>query len=196
MGKINFEIKWGQDDISMYDRSIKEIAKLQYFQRKYRMDIIEQIDIPDGDYKITIDIKELDKKIDWDSLPLPNEKVRQIIKGLEYYQDLSERLDKILGQIRDINFDKRYELVRLGKQAIAITSSFQPCEHFDNILTNKKITIADISHTLNQEVKILTNYIKHCDSQKKKNEAIYDATRHLTSDIERFKLGLDSIKLK
>jgi len=196
MGKIIFEFKWGDDSISNVNNYGKGLAKLQYFQRKYRMDIIEQIHIPEEDCHININIQDLDQEIDWDSLPLPNEKVRQIIRSLEHYQYLSEELDRILSEIRYITYEKKYDLNRLGRQAIAIISSFRPCEHFENIHTDKSISIKDISYTLDKEVEILITYVKQRASQKRKNDALYDARRHLTNTIKRIKFGLDNIKLK
>lgn len=194
MAKIIFDIKWGGEPISNFERSVKEIATLQHFRRKYRFDIIESIEL-DDDFTITIDIKDLSQKIDWKSLTLPNEKVRQIIRDLEHYQDLSEQLDKILGDLHSKNFDKRNEIGQLGVRAIDIISSFIPGEHFNNFLGNKGVSIQEIQHTLNKEVDILTSYVRDKDSQKRKNEALNDAVRHLKRDIQGFKIGLDHIEL-
>ena len=196
MGKITFNFKWRDDDISKYGINTPAIATLNIFKRKYKIDDIEQILYEGDDFTISIDIKDLEDKINWDMLPLPNEKIRQIFRDLEHYQDLSKKLDYALSDMKFINYDRRYELKEIGERAIHIISLFKPGEYFDNTLPNKDISIADITHTLNKEVNILITYIKTKDSQKRKDEAVKEAKNYLTSDIERFKIGLDNIKLK
>ncbi|MBF9254358.1 hypothetical protein I2I11_13715 [Pontibacter sp. 172403-2] len=191
MGKIKIKFTSDGQDITEPPYFFNKVGKIQSLQRRYWTNKIEEIEIPGDNLLFEFDIDNIERDIDWGNQGYPSEIIKGKILEIIYYKEQSDKLDKILSEISSCTFDDRYNLDRLGNQAIEVINALNESRYFPDINFNKVNAIGRIHHTLNKEVEILTSYIKHKDSQRRKNEALSEAKRHLNSDINSFKISLE-----
>lgn len=168
-----------------------KVAKLQLLQRKYWTNRIEQIDVEGEDYVLSFDIDSIEGEVDWVNATYPNEEVKGKVLELIYYKEQFDKLEKVTSEIAQCTYNDRYKLSSLGKEAIRIIESTSESKYFPDFKFEKEDAIESISHTLNKEVDMLQSYTKPNDSERRKIDALYEATSHLSNDIHGFQMHLE-----
>lgn len=84
MGSIKVSlISEGKNAFSHPDFSKGAIA--QKLQIKYGIEHIENLEIPNGDFEIEIDVDKNENGIDWDKFEFPNDTISDQIKEIIYF---------------------------------------------------------------------------------------------------------------
>lgn len=161
------------------------------FKQNHGIDILQTYEFAGtDDFTINIDLSE--KEIDLVT-KLPDETSRQILTDILRYRDKSHELKILLSKIEYMRFANRHELYTIGNNAMDLIRDFEHSDHFDGY-GSSTVSIAEISHTLNQEVSYLLR-VREKDSGRKKEDALRAAVKHLHSNISSFQLNLDHIRL-
>jgi hypothetical protein len=192
MGKIIFKYLWhgNKIDPNMKTGMSQESHALYEFKQANSISLLEKCPLVSGDVTIEVELSDMG----FDLLAnLPNEKTKQIFADSLRYRELSEQLAGYVSTIGYANFEKRYDLRSIGSNAIRLIEQFKPSQHFVDH-HYRDISVAEIKHTLNQEIAAIIN-MKERDSQSRKNSALRSAVKNLISDIENFKNRIDHIEL-
>ncbi|GGK89657.1 hypothetical protein ACD591_08035 [Rufibacter glacialis] len=195
MGNLKLRFLSNGQNIAEPPHISNKVGQMQSLQRRYGTNKIEELEVEGDDFVLEIDTDILERDIEWEKLIYPNEIIKGKVLELIYYKEVSDKLSKILSEITSTYFDDRYNLARLGNEAIKIIENTKESKFFADLQLNKEDAIDDISHTLNKEVDILTTFIKQKDSQKRKNESLSEAKSYLSTNIYSFKLTLEHIEV-
>lgn len=193
MGNVKLKFFWGEKEISKKaEDGIEALIAYGYLEKRYRFDLIQKLNFTGNDIEILIDVRKGDD-IDWSLFPLPNDRIKLIIRDFEYYHDQLSQLEKILNRIESVTFEKKDDLQNFAEEALQIIDSFIPSKFFDAPDLNRSREA--ISQTLSQKINMILLKLSGRSSQREKDNALKDAQRHLKQDIEALYRSLKNIKM-
>jgi hypothetical protein len=160
---------------------------------KYNFDKIQELEVDGGDFLIDFEIENVVQGIDWEAVNYPNDTIKGKIADIIYFKPIYDALAKIKDSIDHCSFAMRYDLDGLGEKAILEATKMEDGVYF-KFSFEKERFLGDIRHTLNKEVKSLLD-IDHNISKKRKEEALYDAKKHLSDDIKFFIISFELMNI-
>jgi len=184
MGKLIIKFESNGKDAFDPMGEFQHAARAQYLMGKYDVYKMREIEIPGEDYTMSFDMVTVGDTIDWLALDYPSEEVRGKVREVMYYKDIASQLDKILEHVQGCRFEENYQMEGWALDAISIIENVKPPEYV-NVNLHGGDTVGNIKYTINKEVNML-KYYKSKDSKKRKDEAMYDAKKHLNQDISAF----------
>lgn len=190
MGKLEVNLVSDKIDINKPSYEFQQEAKKQHLEIMYNVANMNEIELDGEDFILNINIDQIQDSIDWKNFKYPNIKVKGKVLAIVDYKNISAQLKKIIENIDSCRFENRYELDRLGNKVIDIIKEMKESPFIKIKFLAKDVNIGDISHSIKNEVKSLLN-IKHSESIRTKNEYLYNAKKHLISDIESFKYWIE-----
>ncbi len=184
MGQISFIYLSGGKEISKDTSLFDKIAKVQYLQRKHGISkIINELKI-DESIEIEIDVDKINDEIIWEQFKQLSPNIIENIKEIEYYHSIQESLKSILSELRYCRYENKDKIKNLGEQAVRIIENTKGSNFNKSLYTSKDI-VGRLIYTIEQkEVNFLIEYIKPKDSIKKKTQAVNDAFRQLSLEIQ------------
>ncbi len=172
-------------------------AMAQHIQIKYGTSKMEQIETPDGDFHIAIDVDKFDQNdFDWYNVEYPNEIVKQQVLEIIYFTNIKNRIEEIFEQIRYMDYDKRYDLKRVTEPLIHIIENLVDSKYLESFdLITKHTLVDELTYTIQQkEGKYLLE--DKPKSNRAKDQLVSDYKKHLESDLSYLRMVLREMKIK
>ncbi|MCC6583151.1 MAG: hypothetical protein IT271_05565 [Chitinophagales bacterium] len=160
------------------------IGKMQGYQFKYHTSKMNEIEFNGNDFNILLDMDILSwpPNVDWKNLDYPNEEVKGKVLEIIYYRDIHHKIEDEMNKIRNADFKSKYAIRSSAERILQIIQKIEKPKYLSKVDLYLEIYRDNLAHTINKEVSYLA-IVKHSASQKKKDEAISDAVRHIESDI-------------
>jgi len=194
MGKLNIRFFFEGTEVGTIYTDEMKLAPMYYYKGHFNMKKMEEIEFEGENFNLDFDLNELKNTTNWEELKYPNEQVKGKVLEIVYYSEIKNVINKLLEKIHRCRFEDRYELGKLGQQAIEIINKTKPNLFLKNQNLFAGDTVGNIKYTLDKEVEML-NETKFTASKKRKQEVLDDAKKHLTDDIKRFSFHLDQFEV-
>src|SRR5207302_2078928 len=121
----SFEFHFANAQPSGWDQ-YKLVADIEIM---YRLDVLKTVEI-EKDHIVRIDISLLrDEKVDWKEY-LPDERCLEIVTDLNTYCFINRDLERLLSDIRMVNYENNHKLGSIANSVISITKHFKSGKHF------------------------------------------------------------------
>lgn len=139
------------------------------------------------DVQIDINIEEIPgDKIEWIKYSSDQELIK-FLNLIEHYKFIKDELLKCIIEISNVKeFDNRHSLEIAGKRAIYLISKIEVVPKYQRLESYINDALLDMEHTMQKEVDMVVRVVRLSASKKRKKEALWDAKKHLLSDIKGF----------
>ena len=182
----------GQDAFMHPDFSKGAFA--QSLKRKYGINNMEKLEVPNNDFIIEIDIDEVEDEIDWNKIDFPNSIIKEKIDEIIYYAQIKNRIDEILNEIEWKDFDDRFDLCKIVEPLISIVENLRESKYFRLIQNLGKTKIVnDLKYTILQKEGRHLRSMKMKSSNKSKRIAISEFKDRIDSDLLEVNFALRNL---
>ena len=186
MGKFTVRFLSEGKDIHQehYDRAWEHAYDLA---NKYGRQAMNKLVTEGADYTLDFDVAQLGDSIDWDAASYPSQKIKQAVAAVVAFKPTHDALQKVKERIGYCQFEDRYDLERLGREAIQIIENATPSPGAPLLERAKTEAVSALKHTLGKEVHIAVGMkVLSRTSQRSKDEVMKDARGYLITDINAF----------
>lgn len=154
---------------------------------KYGVHYMNKLKHDGEDFTLDFDVAQLGEGIDWESASYPNDKVKQAVAAIIAFEPTRLDLEKVKEKIGYCRFENRYELERLGQEALQIIEKATLNPGAPHLADAKKESVSALKHTMGKEVHIAVDMkVLSRTPQRDKDSAIKEARGYLLNDINAF----------
>jgi hypothetical protein len=192
--KVKF-ISEGQD--AFQHPVFEKGGKVQKIQIEYGAHKMEQIETPDDDFIIEIDVDKDYENFNWNALNYPNDIIKEQVLEVIYYSYIKNRIEERYRKIKYMNYDERREMVREAEKIIPIVENMKQSKYIKSLeYIIGSMLARDLKYTIQQKEGDDLLGSGHKLSNRAKEQLVDDFKNQLESELCLFLDALNTMEIK